>query len=94
MAEFKDICRRNGLPPDYSSAHSLRKGGVTHMRAQGVTEDDRRDRGNYAAVSQVMNTTYDYATELRPLASNGLEGGHEPTLIDVKRLIPTRRRSL
>jgi hypothetical protein len=34
------------------------------MRAQGVTEDDRRDRGNYAAGSQVMNTTYDYATVL------------------------------
>ena len=38
--ELKDICRRNGLPPDYFSAHSLRKGGITHMRAQGVTEDD------------------------------------------------------
>jgi hypothetical protein len=92
--ELKDICRRNDLPPDYFSAHSLSKGGITHMRAQGVTEDDRRDRGNYAAGSQVMNLTYDYATGLGPLASNGLEGGREPTLEDVKRLIPTRRRSL
>ena len=70
--ELKDICRRNGLPPDYFSAHSLRKGGITHMRAQGVTEDDRRDRGNYAAGSKVINTTYDYATGLGPVASNGL----------------------
>jgi hypothetical protein len=31
------------------------------MRATGATEDDRRDRGNYSASSQVMNQTYDYA---------------------------------
>ena len=92
--ELKDTCSRNGLPPDYFSAHSLRKGGITHMRSQGVSEDDRRDRGNYAPNSQVMNTTYDYAVGLGPLASNSLEGGHEPTLADVKRLIPTRRQSV
>jgi hypothetical protein len=91
--EMKDIAARNDLPPNYFSAHSLRKGSITHMRAQGVSEDDRRDRGNYAAGSQVMNTTYDYATGLGPLASNNLEGGREPTLTDVKRLIPARRRS-
>ena len=25
---------------------------MTHMRAQGATEDDRRDRGNYAGVNR------------------------------------------
>jgi hypothetical protein len=49
--EMKDIASRNDLPSNYFSAHSLRKGSITHMRAQGVTEDDRRDRGNYAAGS-------------------------------------------
>jgi hypothetical protein len=37
--ERKDIAARNGLPPNYFRAHSLRKGSITHMRAQGVTED-------------------------------------------------------
>jgi hypothetical protein len=92
--EMKDIAPRNGLPPNYFSAHSLRKGSITHMRAQGATEDDRRDRGSYAAGSQVMHTTYDYATGLGPLASNELDRGREPTLTEVKRLIPARRRSL
>jgi hypothetical protein len=92
--EMKDIAKRNGLPPRYFSAHYFRKGSITHMRAQGATEDDRRDRGNYAAGLQVMNTTYDCATGLGPLVSNNLEGGREPTLTDVKRLIPARRRSL
>ena len=54
--EIKKTCAGNGLPPDYFSAHSLRKGAITHMRAQGATEDDRRDRGNYTAGSTVMNT--------------------------------------
>jgi hypothetical protein len=92
--EMKDIASRNGLPPNYFSAHSLRKGSITHMRAQGATEDDRRDRRSYAAGSQVMHTTYDYAIGLGPLASNELDRGREPTLSDVKRLIPARRRSL
>jgi hypothetical protein len=92
--EMKDIASRNGLPPNYFSAHSPRKGSITHMRSQGATEDDRRDRGSYAAGSQVIHTTDDYATGLWPLASNNLEGGREPTLADVKRLIPARRRSL
>ena len=92
--ELKDTCRKNGLPPNYFSAHSLRKGAITHMRALGASEDDRRDRGNYAPNSQVMNETYDYATGLGPLASNSLEGGHKPTLSDVMRLIPAVRLTL
>jgi hypothetical protein len=54
------------------------------MRAQGATEDDRRDRGNYAVGSQVMNQTYDYASGLGPLASNSLKGGHRLDKNDLK----------
>ena len=57
--ELKDISRRNGLSPDYFSAHFLTKGGITLMRARGVTEDDRRDRGNYTAGS------HDFVTSAR-----------------------------
>ena len=92
--EIKKTCASNGLPPDYFSAHSLRKGAITHMRAQGATEDDRRDRGNYAAGSTVMNGVYDYATGLGPLASNSLEGGHRLDKKDLKRLLPPGRKSV
>jgi hypothetical protein len=91
--ELKKTCESNGLPPAYFSAHSLRKGAKTHMRAQGTTEDDRRDRGNYAAGSQVMNMTYDYASGLGPLGSNSLEGGHKLSKSDIQRLIPPARKS-
>ena len=91
--ELKNTCRQHGLPPDLFSSHSLRKGTITHMRALGTTESDRRDRGNYSAGSQVMNMTYDYATGLGPLASNSLTGGYRPTVEDVRRLIPATRQS-
>lgn len=91
--EIKRTCVLLDLPPQYFSSHSLRKGAITHMRASGATEDDRRDRGNYAPGSQVMNSTYDYATGLGPLAANSLQGGHKPTVADVQRLIPAQRIS-
>ena len=92
--KLKVTCRRNGLPQDYFSSHSLRKGAITQMRALGSSEEDRRDRGNYAPGSQVMNNTYDYATGLGPLAANSLAGGYKPDLTDLKRLIPAVRRSI
>jgi hypothetical protein len=45
----RDELKKTCLPPAYFSARSIRKGAITHMRAQDTTEDDRRDRGNYAA---------------------------------------------
>jgi hypothetical protein len=73
----------------YFSSHSLRKGAITHMRALGASEDDRRERGNFALGSTVMNSTYDYAvTGLGPSASNSLEGGHKPTLNELRRMVP------
>jgi hypothetical protein len=89
--EIKITCRALNLPPNYFSSHSLRKGGITHMRASGATEDDRRDRGNYAPGSQVMNSTYDYATGMGPLAANCILGGYQPTISDVQRLLPIER---
>ena len=64
------------------------------MRAQGASEDDRRDRGNYAAGSQVMNQMYNYATGLGPRASNSLEGGHRLGKEDLKRMIPPTGKSV
>ena len=89
---LKNTCEECGLDPNYFSSHSLRKGAITEMRSLGASEDDRRDRGNYAPHSQVMNITYDYGAGIGPLASNSLVGGHKPTVEDVRRLIPPARR--
>ena len=64
---------------------------MTNMRANSATEDDRRDRGNYAPGSQVMHSTYDYATGHGPLASNGLPGAQQPTITDIQRILPVSR---
>jgi hypothetical protein len=92
--ELKKTCEIDGLPSAYFSSHTLRKGAITHMSAAGATEEDRRDRGNYSAGSQVMNQTYDYAVGLGPLASNSLPGARRLGLRDVKLLIPAARSSL
>jgi hypothetical protein len=67
-----------GFTLDYFSALSLRKGAITHMRAQGASENNR------TAGSTIMNSIYDYATVLGPLASNSLEGGHRLDKKDLK----------
>ena len=90
--EIKETCHLRNLLPNYFSLHFLRKGAITHMRSLGSTEDDRRDRGNYAPGSQVMNTTYDYATSLGPLAANSIAGGQKPSMTDVRRLLPAKRK--
>jgi hypothetical protein len=92
--EIKKTCASNGLPPDYFSAHSLQKGAITHMQAQGAAEDDRRDRGNYAAGSSVINNVYDYEMGLGPLASNSLEGVHRLGKKDLKLMLPPTRKSV
>ena len=92
--ELKRTVKDEGLPPLYFSSHSLRKGAITHMRALGASEDDRRERGNFAQGSTVMNSTYDYAvTGLGPSASNSLDGGRKPSIKDLKRLVPAVRQS-
>lgn len=86
---------RAGLDPNLFSFHSLRKGGLTHMSAKGVPKDQALDRGNYAAGSVIMNTTYDYnASGLGPLAANSLSGGRGPGLDEVRRWIPARHENV
>jgi hypothetical protein len=92
--ELKATVKEEGLPELYFSPHSLRKGAITHMRALGASEDDRRERGNFAEGPTVMNSTYDYAvTGLRPSASNSLERAGKPTINDLRRLVPAVRQS-
>lgn len=91
--EVKRACRERGLPEERFSSHSLRKAGITNMRAAGATEEDRRDRGGYALGSQVMNTVYDCDVRgLGPLAASGLTGAYRPSVEDLRRLLPTSRR--
>ena len=92
--EMKSTCTRHGLDEKYFSAHSLRKAAITHMRSQGASVDDRLDRGNYAPNSRVMSLTYDQSAGLGPLGSNSLQGGRKPTVRDVERLLPAKRRSV
>jgi hypothetical protein len=89
--ELKRECVAQGLPPNFFSSHSFLKGGVTHMRAAGSSEDDRRDRTGHAPWSQILNTTYDFAPGRGPSAANSLAGGRRPTIVDVKKLIPVKR---
>ena len=89
---LREVCDENDLDPDYFSSHYLRKWTITEMRSLGASNNDRRDRGNYAPNFQVMNVTYDYGAGIGPLASNSLVGGHKPTIEDVRRLIPPARR--
>jgi hypothetical protein len=83
--------KRLGLPAQHFSSHSLRKRGVTQMRALGASEDDRRNRGNWAPGSQIMNDTYDYGHGLGPLAAGSLPGGYLPSVTDNQRILPAAR---
>ena len=47
--EVKSAAELEGMNPSIFSSHSLRKAAITHMRTQGVTDTDMRDRANYAA---------------------------------------------
>ena len=38
-----------------------------------------------------MNTTYDYAMGMGPLAANSIPGAHRPSVADVKKLFPAKR---
>jgi hypothetical protein len=89
--DLKEECKAHGLPPNFFSSHSYRKGAVSHMRAAGASEDDRRDRSGHAPGSEVMNTTYDHVMGIGPLAANSLPGARRPGVADVKKLIPARR---
>lgn len=88
--DLKEECKVHGLPPNYFSSHSYRKGAVSHMRAAGASEDDRWDRSGHAPVSEVMNTTYDHVPGIGPLAANSLPGARRPGVADIKILFPRK----
>jgi hypothetical protein len=92
--EVKSTCERYGLDPDCFSAHSLRKGGITQMGSLGTSVEHMLARGSYAPNSRVMGQIYDQSVGLGPLGASSLNTGREPTVTDVKRLLPARRRSL
>ena len=48
------------LHPNYFSSPSFWKGATTHLRAQGASDADIRDRGNKVVGSEVPRLTYDY----------------------------------
>ena len=48
------------LNPNYFSSPSFQKGVTTRLRAQGASDADIRDRGNYVADYEVPRLTYDY----------------------------------
>ena len=92
--ELKNTCKLNGLPEEMFSAHSLRKAAMSDMRALGASEDDRRDRGNYAATSTVMAESYEYATGPGPLACMAFVGGYLPTTEHLRRFLPPSRHEV
>jgi hypothetical protein len=92
--EVKSTCALYGLDPDGFSSHSLRKGGITHMGSLGSSAEHMLARGGYSPNSRVMSQIYDQSVGLGPLGSSSLQGGRKPTVKDIKRLQPARRRSL
>jgi hypothetical protein len=92
--EVKNTCALYGLDPECFSSHSLRKGGITHMGSLGSSAEHMLARDGYAPNSRVMSQIYDQSVRLWPLGSSSLQGGREPTVKDIKRLQPARRRSL
>lgn len=87
--EIKAICEEADLDPKFFSSHSLRKASQTHMSALGASLDDRRDRGNYSAASEMPVTTYDYSSSGHgALSSSALAGGPAPGVRDIQRFLP------
>jgi hypothetical protein len=64
------------------------------MVALGSSAEHMLARGSYAPNSRTMSQIYDQSVGLGPLGARSLQTGHKPTVTDVKRLIPARRRSL
>ena len=89
--ELKRECELHGLPANYFSSHSFRKGGVTHMSTAGTSELERRERTGHASGSLLLSSVYDYAPGKGPLAANSIAGGHKFSLQDIKKLVPAAR---
>ena len=73
----------------FFSSPSFWKGVTTQLRAQGASDADIRNRGNYVVASEVPRLTYDYSCAgHKPLSSNSLLGGHKLEIADIKRHLP------
>jgi hypothetical protein len=91
--EVKSTCERYGLDPEYFSAHSPLKGGITHMGSLRSSAEHMA-RGNYAPNSRVMCQKYDQSVGLGLLGASSLQARRKPTVKDVKRPLPARRQPL
>ena len=86
---MKKAAKKEELDSAYFSSPSLRKRATTQMSALGVSDADIRDRGNYAAGSEVMRITYDYSTAGHgPLSASSINGGAVPDVEAIRRYLP------
>ena len=86
---LKKAATRDGLPEDSYSFHSLRKGGVTQMKALAVGREEILSRGNYSASSTMIDTVYNYdSSGMGPLAATGKGTGCLPGKEEARRRIP------
>jgi hypothetical protein len=90
--EVKSTCALYGLDPE--GIQTLRKGAITQMGSLGSSAEHMLARSGYAPNSRVMSQICDQSVGLGPLGSSSLQGGRKPTVKDIKRLQPARRRSL
>jgi hypothetical protein len=72
----KEACGALGLNPTQYSAHSLRKGGLSQLAANGATDREQETRGNWATGSRVMREVYRcrLSSAVGPLGSLGNAG--------------------
>jgi hypothetical protein len=86
---IKEEVKSQGLSPDLFSFHSLRKGAVTQMKALGVSRDEILARGNYAPLSGMIDSVYNYnSTGTGPLGSLGNHSGRQINREDVCNNMP------
>jgi hypothetical protein len=75
-----------GLDPDEFSIHSLRKGCITQLNADGIGREEANARGNYAKDSTLVQTIYNgNDTGRGPLASSSSGIGRRVGVKDVRR---------
>ena len=90
--QIKEAAKKEKFDPAYFSSHSLRKGATTQMRAL-VPDADIRDRGNYAAGSEVMRISYDYSTAGHgPLSAFSTNEGTVSDVEAIRRYLPKNQR--
>jgi hypothetical protein len=83
---IKKYVREAGLDPVEFSIHSLRKGCVRQMNADGIEKEETNARGNYAKESIMVQTVYNSNDTGRgPLSSSTTGIGRRVGVKDVSR---------